>query len=325
MKRYGGTSKYTLLCVREIESMRFFSLANVIEKAKSQTSAKKVAIAGADYRPIIQAAMMAQKDGFVEPIFIGNASKITEMLKELDEAAINVHIVDASEANAAAFEAVRLVREGMADFIMKGMLNTSQILKAVLNKETGLPHGDTVTQVSFIQIPGYHKIVILCDGAIIPYPTLDQKISQINAVTHTLHNMGYKNDIKVAVLCASEEINPKILESIEANQLKQMNLNEEITGCIVEGPISLDIALDRHTAEKKKFESEVAGDADVLLVPSLVAGNLLSKALTSFAGAVSAGMVVGASVPISLTSRVATVEQKYTSLAIASTAAKKGG
>ena len=302
--------------------MAYKTLADIIERAKARCTPKRVAIAGADYITIIQAAKMAQRDGFVEPIFIGDAEKIRSMLTELGEHPEQETIINTATADEAAFEAVRLVRENKADFLMKGMLNTSQILKAVLNKETGLPHEPVVTQVSFFQIPGCEKVLVLCDGAIIPYPTLEQKASQISSITKTMRAIGYEEEIKIAVLCANEDVSPKILETVEADQLKQMNQNGEIKDCVIEGPISLDIALDPHVAEKKKFTSPVAGHADVLLVPSLVAGNLLSKALTMFGGAVSAGMVVGASVPISLTSRVATVEQKYTSLVLASAAVK---
>lgn len=294
-----------------------------MEIANKRKSAKRTAVAGADYHHVITASLMAQRDGFVEPIFIGDQAKITEILEEFHEPVEKYRMIDVSDETSICYEAVQLVRRKEADFLMKGRVNTASLLKAVLNKETGLPHGKLITQISFFQIPGYHKLVVLSDGAILPYPTLEQKKEQIRLITEILHKMGYGEDIKVGVLCAAENVSPKITETVEANELKQMNLGGEIKGCIVEGPISLDIALDANVAEEKHFKSPVAGDADVLLAPNLAAGNLLAKALTMFGGAVSVGMVAGASVPISVTSRVATVEQKYTSLAVASVAAER--
>lgn len=303
--------------------MYFEKLSDIMKLANERKRAKKVAIAGADYHHVITAGLMAKRDGFADPIFIGNQTKITDILEEFHEPAEKYRIIDMSDETSICYEAVQLVRRGEADFLMKGRVNTASLLKAVLNKETGLPHGKLITQISFFQIPGYHKLVVLSDGAILPYPTLEQKKEQIRLITETLRGMGYGEDIKIGVLCAAENISPKITETVEANELKQMNLSGEIKGCIVEGPISLDIALNAEVAKEKHFESPVAGDVDVLLAPNLAAGNLLAKALTMFGGAISVGMVAGAGVPISVTSRVATVEQKYTSLAVASVAAKE--
>lgn len=303
--------------------MRFKSLSDIMEIANEKKKAKKVAIAGADYHHVITASLMARRDGFADPVFVGNQEKIVQILEEFHEDPEKYPIIDVSEESAICYEAVQTIRRGEADFLMKGRVNTASLLKAVLNKETGLPHGKLMTQVSFFQIPGYHKLVVLSDGAILPYPTLEQKKEQIRLITEILHGMGYGDDIKVGILCAAENVSPKITETVEADELKQMNLRGEISGCIVEGPISLDIALSEEVAKEKHFESPVAGDADVLLAPSLAAGNLLAKALTLYGGAVSVGVVAGASVPISVTSRVATVEQKYCSLAVASMAVRR--
>ena len=303
--------------------MVFQKVDDIITRAKSLKNPSRVVIAGGDYELIVKAAKMAEVDGFGTPIFVGNGDKITALLKSQGSDPAKNRIIDTHDPAEAAFEAVRLVREGEADGIIKGMMTTSQILRAVLNKETGLPHKQVITQGSFYEIPGYHKLVVISDGAIIPYPTLEQKISQIESISELLRNMGYDKEIKVAVLCASEEVNSKITESVDAAELKRMNREDgAFKGCIVEGPISLDIAMVKGVAEKKGFQSEVAGDPDVLLFPSLAAGNLVAKTLTSFSGAVGAGMVLGAGVPISITSRAATLKQKYLSLALAAIAKK---
>lgn len=303
--------------------MVFKTTDDIIARVKNQKAAKRIVLAGGDYELIVKAARMAQADGFVQPIYVGSREKITALLKAEGGDPDQETIIDTREPTESAFEAVRLVREGKADGIIKGMMTTSQILKAVLNKETGLPHKKVITQASFYQLPSYHKLFVICDGAIIPYPTFEQKIVQIEAITEMLRNVGYDEDIKIAVLCASEEISPKITESVEAAELKRMNREDgAFKGCIVEGPIALDIALVKSIAEKKGFKSEVAGDADVLLFPSLASGNMVAKSFTCFGGAVGAGMVLGAGVPISITSRAATLKQKYLSLALAAATAK---
>ena len=266
--------------------------------------------------------MMAKKDGFIEPVLFGDKKEIIRILSGLDIVADEIEIFDVPDPLEAAAKAVELVRAGKAEILMKGKLNTSEILRAVLNKQTGLPHSGLLTCVAFTEIPGYHKMVVMNDCAIVPYPTLEQKIQQIEIVTDIMHKMGYGNDIKVGIMCANEGVNPKIIESADAAEIKQMNQDGRINGCIVEGPISLDIALKKDVAAQKGFDSPVAGDVDYMLFPSLAAGNLCSKALELY-GAMPIAMVVGASVPIVVTSRATTKMVKYYSLVLA--AAATGG
>lgn len=302
--------------------MPFKNINEIMELAISRKKTKTVAIAGAEDEHTLEAVMKAKKDGFIEPLLVGNKKKILSILGELKGSIEEDRIFDSPDTSTSAYKAVQLAKQGAADILMKGKLNTSEILKAVLDKSDGLPHGKVVTHMALTELPGYHKILVLNDCAIIPYPTLEQKVAQINAVTETLHTMGYGDDIKIGVLCATEGLNPKIPESADAAKLKRMNQAGEIKGCIIEGPISLDIALVPEVARQKGFESPVAGDTDVLLMPSLVTGNVYAKAI-EMAGAVPLGMVLGASVPIIVTSRVTTTMTKYYSLAIASTAVKE--
>ena len=251
------------------------------------------------------------------PILIGNRQDILKILDEIGEQVDEACIYNATDDSDIASIAVRLVREGKADFIMKGLLNTSDVLRAVLNKETGLKHESVVTVMAMLEVPGYHKLLTINDAAIIPYPTLESKQTQIKLVTGVLHKLGYGDDLKVGAVCANENVNQKIIETVEAAELKQRNQDGEIAGCIVEGPISIDIALRPEIAKGKGFSSPVAGDADFLIFPSLVSANCYSKAV-EMTGARTVSFVVGAKVPIALTSRTTTVENKYYTLAITS-------
>jgi len=302
--------------------MAFKSLAEIMELAQARKKPKTVAVAAAENDHALEAVLKAKKDGVVDPILIGNKTKILTILDKLGESIEEGRIFDTPDDGASARKAVQLVNQGDADFLMKGALNTSDLLRAVLDKTDGLPHGKVVTQMSLVELPLYHKILIINDAAIIPYPTLEQKIAQIQAVTGALHTMGYGDDIKIGVLCAAETLNSKISESADAAELKRLNQAGEITGCIIEGPISLDIALSSETAGVKGFDSPVAGDADFLLFPNLAAANMCIKALTMFGGATTAGILLGASVPISLSSRAGSTRMKYSSLTIASTAVR---
>ena len=303
--------------------MAFKNINEILELARSRKATKRVAVAGAADEHTLEAVTKAMKEGFIDPVLVGEKKTIQSILEELNESIDESKIIDSSDSMEIAYKAVQIARDGAADILMKGKINTSEILKAVLSKTDGLPHGKVVTHMALTELPGYHKILVLNDCAIIPYPTMEQKVAQIRAVTDSLHNMGYGDDTKVGILCATEGVNPKIPESADAAELKRMNQEGKINGCVVEGPISLDIALVPEVAEQKGFDSPVAGDADVLLMPNLVTGNVYAKAI-EMAGASPLGMVLGASVPIIVTSRVTTTKIKYSSLALASTAVKLG-
>jgi len=293
-----------------------------MEQVIAHKKPKRVAVAAAEHNHVIEAIMRARRDGFVEPYLVGNKDAIYSILRELGETLEEGNIYDTPDVNASARTAVQLVKQGKADFLMKGKLNTSELLKAALDKESGLSHSGLVTHMTMMELPAYHKMIVINDPGILLYPTLEQKILQIRAVTDALHTMGYGDDIKIAALCAVENVNPKMQESVDAAELKRMNQAGEITGCIIEGPISMDIAMDPEAAMEKGFNSPVVGDADVLLVPNIVTGNVLVKTLAQFAGATPVGMVLGACVPISMSSRAASAQTKYLSLAVTSAAVK---
>lgn len=289
----------------------------LVDMVKSYTEPKRVVVAAAGDAHTLEAIKEAVDEGIVKPVLVGDKAKIVEIAAEIGLAVAEEDIYDEPDVVAAAQKTVALINEGKGDFIMKGKLETAQILKPVVNKQTGLGTGRVMSHFVLDELPYYHKLVCTTDGGMMTYPTLEQKKDIIINAVETLKALGYENP-KVACVAAVEKVNPKMPETVEADALKQMNLNGELTDCIVEGPISLDIALDKDIANTKGFESPVAGDADVILVPNIQVGNVLGKSITVIARGNMAGFIVGAKVPIVLTSRGSSAREKYLSLVLAS-------
>ncbi|NLZ54896.1 MAG: bifunctional enoyl-CoA hydratase/phosphate acetyltransferase [Thermoanaerobacteraceae bacterium] len=293
----------------------------LIKKVQKSDSPKRVAVVAAQDEHTLQAVFKARKDNIVEPLLIGNKTKIKEVLSYLNENLDEDAIINVEDDTAAAKKAVELIHENKADFIMKGKIQTADLLREVVNKEKGLRTGRIMSHFVFDEIPNYHKLIVTTDGGMVMYPTLEEKKQIIENAVDTLIALGYENP-KVAVLAAVEKVNPKMPESVDAALLKEMNKNGEIKNCIVEGPISYDLTMSKESAEIKGYSSPVVGDADILVVPNITTGNILGKALVYSAGAKMAGFIVGAQVPIVLTSRGSTAEEKYLSLVLSAAAAK---
>jgi phosphate butyryltransferase len=291
----------------------------LIKKVQSFEGKKKVAVAAAHDEHALEAVFHAVENNIVEPVFIGYKEKIKEIAAKLGKTVSDDSIIDTADDIEAAAKAVELARNGQVDFIMKGKLQTADLLRAVVDKEKGLRTGKVMSHVSIQEVPSYHKLLITTDGGMMMYPDLEQKKKIIENAVEVLHSLGYENP-KVGVLAAVETVNPKMPESVDAGKLKEMNQNGEIKGCIVEGPISYDIAMNKESGEIKGFVSPVAGDPDILIVPNITAGNILGKCLVYSAGAKMAGFIVGAKVPIVLTSRGSSSEEKYLSLVISAAA-----
>ncbi len=289
----------------------------LIEKVKSFPEPKRVVVAAAGDEHTLEAIREAANEGIVKPVLVGDRTRIVEIAGEIGLDVAEEDIYDEPDAVAAAQRSVALIHEGRGDFIMKGKLETSQILKPVVNRETGLGTGRVMSHFVFDELPYYHKLLVTTDGGMMTYPTLEQKKDIIVNTVETLKALGYENP-KIACVAAVEKVNPKMPETVEADALKQMNRNGELTDCIVEGPISLDIALSKEIADLKGFDSPVAGDADVILVPNIQVGNILGKSITVIARGNMAGFIVGAKVPIVLTSRGSSAKEKYLSLVLAS-------
>lgn len=288
----------------------------LIEKVKSFPEPMRVIVAAAGDEHTLEAIVHAMEEGIVKPVLVGDKAKIDEILAKLNVSVSEEDIYDVPDADEAAKKSVALIHEGKGDFIMKGKMETAQILKPVVNKETGLGTGRVMSHFVFDELPFYHKLLVTTDGGMMTYPTLEQKKQIIENTVDTLKALGYEKP-KIAVVAAVEKVNPKMPETVEADQLKQMNINGEIKDCVVEGPISLDIALDKEIAEIKGFESPVAGDADVILVPNIQVGNILGKSITVIAKGNMAGFIVGSKVPIVLTSRGSSAKEKFLSLVLA--------
>ncbi len=291
------------------------------EMVKSHPVKKRLVLACAHDEHSLDAVYEAYKEGVIEPILVGKTDEIKKIMAENGFDFGDVKIYDEQDDIEAAKTAVRLIREDEGDFLMKGKMQTADLLKQVVNKETGLQVGKIMSHVGLFEVPNYHKVVINTDGGMLPHPDLEQKVKIINNAVETLHNMGYEVP-KVAVICAAEKLNKKAVESTDAAELKEMNERGEIKGCIVEGPISYDIAISKEIAEMKGFESPVAGDADILVMPIMAAGNMLGKAWVINGGGRMAGLIVGAKAPIVLTSRGSSAAEKYYSIVFAAAASK---
>lgn len=305
--------------------MEYTSFAQLLDGVGRGKAPKRMAVAVAADAHTLEAAFEAQKQGIASPVLVGDREKIDECLWELGESLPAGDIYDEKDPKAACALAVRLVREGGADFIMKGLVDTGVLLKEVVNKEHGLGKSPVMSHFTLFEIPGYYKLLAPVDGGMVPYPTLAQKKAIIENTVDALRALGWERP-KVGVLACVEKVNPGMPETVEADELKQMNGRGEIEHCIVEGPISYDCAVSREIAAHKGYESPVAGDVDVLLAPNIHAGNIMGKMLVCTAGARMAGFITGAQCPIVLTSRGSSAEEKYLSIALAAKAARaKGG
>lgn len=301
--------------------MEYKSFDDLIKKVQNLDSKKKVAVVSAQDEHTLEAVFKAKKDNIVEPILIGNKKKIIEILSGLHESVLEESIINVESDSEAAEKAVELINENKADFIMKGKIQTADLLRAVVNKENGLRTGKVMSHIVIHEIPTYHKLLAVTDGGMMMYPSLDEKKQILENAVSTFLALGYENP-KVAVLAAVETVNPKMQESVDADMLKKLNIKGEIKNCIVEGPISYDLTMSKESASIKGFVSPVTGEADIIVVPNITVGNILGKSLVYSAGAKMAGFIVGAKVPIVLTSRGSTSEEKYLSLALSASAVK---
>jgi len=302
--------------------MELKNFQELIAKVQSNESVKKVVVAAAHDEHTLEAVFRARQDKVVEPVLVGDKIKIKEILKKLHIEFDDNNIINTNNDTEAAEKSVELINEKKADFIMKGKLQTADLLKAVVNKEKGLRTGKVMSHVAILEIPAYHKLLSVTDGGMMMYPNVEEKKQIIENAVDVFLSMGYECP-KVAVLAAVETVNPKMQETVDADILKKMNEAGEIKNCIVEGPISVDLTLNKESAKIKGYSSPVTGEADILIAPNITTGNIMSKAILELAHGKMAGMIVGAKVPIVLTSRGATSEEKYLSLVLSASAAKK--
>ena len=276
---------------------------------------KRLSVAVAEDKPVLEAVKAAVDLNIVQPILVGDKLKIEEISKEIGLDLSNVEIIDEKDGVLAARKATELVSSEKADILMKGLIDTSIIMKQVLDKEIGLRTGKIISHVAVFDVNTYHKIFFVTDAAMNISPDLDQKKGIIENSVELAHALGI--DIpKIAVVAAKEKVSPKMEATVHAKELADMNSNNQIKDCIVEGPFALDNAISKEAAEHKGIKSVVAGDADILLMPDIEAGNVLYKSLTFLAGSKSAGIILGAKAPIVLTSRADSQEAKLHSIVL---------
>ncbi|MDO5062744.1 MAG: phosphate acyltransferase [Peptostreptococcaceae bacterium] len=284
---------------------------DLITKAKEKRL-YNVAVIAADDEHVLKAVKIAQDHGFVHPILIGDRNKIDVITKEI--ALKNYEVVD--EVEDPALKGVSLVRDKKADILMKGMINTSDYLRAILNKEHGLRSGRLLSLLAVYELPQYHKLIYATDSGVNVAPNLEQKKDILTNTLLAMKNIGFE-DPKVAILSSNEVPSEKIPSTMDAVALVEMVKNGEIPKCIAEGPIAFDVAFDKEAAIHKGIDSAIAGDVDVLMFPNIETGNVLGKSWLHFNNAKWAGIVLGAKAPIILGSRSDTPEIKVNSIALA--------
>ena len=249
----------------------------------------------------------------VKYLLVGNRGRIMAFSAELGYCPSADCIVDGKDDADCAGKAVALIRDGAGDVLVKGLLETAVLMKAVLNAETGIRGSGTLTHLAVVEVPGYHKLVTITDGGMLTFPSLEQKAEIVRCAVNFYHKSGFGRP-KIAVICASESVSEKIPETVDAAKLQDMCVNGELGDCMLEGPISFDLAVSAESARVKGFKSAIAGDVDVLLFPNITAANALCKGLIYWAGAKMAGCVYGAKVPIVVVSRGASAEEKLLSI-----------
>jgi phosphotransacetylase len=264
----------------------------------------------------LSAALEAGERGLIVPILVGPAAKISETAKAAGVDLGKVQVIDVPHSHAAAVKAVELVREGRAEILMKGSLHTDELMAAIVTREGGLRTGRRISHVFIMDVPTYHKVLIVTDGAINITPVLEDKADICQNAIDLAVSLGIENP-KVAILAAVETVTSKMPATIDAAALCKMAERGQIKGGILDGPLAFDNAISKQAAETKGIKSVVSGDPDILLAPDLEAGNILAKQLSFLANADSAGMVLGARVPVVLTSRADSVRSKIASCAVA--------
>ncbi|MCM1083270.1 MAG: phosphate butyryltransferase [Clostridium sp.] len=297
------------------------SFEGLLEKVKS-CSMKKLAVAVAQDDAVLEAVAAAKERDIADAILVGDEDKIKEIAASVNIDISSFEIIDVKDTTEAALTAVKLVHDGNADMYMKGLIDTKGFLKSVLDKEVGLRTGKPLSHVALFEIEGYEKMFFLTDVAFIPYPTLEDKVGIINNTVEVVHACGIANP-KVAPLAAVEVVNPKMPATVEAEQLTKMNEAGEITGCIIDGPLSMDLAIDPEAARHKGATGrKIVGDADILLFPDIHAGNITYKTLVHTTNAKNGCILTGTKAPVILTSRSDTCETKVNSIALAAVVAE---
>lgn len=291
------------------------SFADVLKLAKEKDK-KIVSVAAAHDKGVLTAIKNATKEGIIEPILIGNEREIEIIAREIDFDLGSIRVIDMQGDEEISRKATKLVSSGEADILMKGLVGTGTILAQAVDRDIGLRGTGIISQVAVFELDTYPKMLFVTDPAMNIAPNLEQKKGIIENAVILAHTLNIEEP-KVAVLAAVEEINEKMEATVHARALQKLYEDGEIKDCIVSGPLALDNAISLESAKLKEISGEVAGQADILLVPDIEAGNILYKSLTFLAKADSAGIIMGTSAPVVLTSRADDHKAKFNSLALA--------
>ena len=294
----------------------------IFTELQGRDSKKRMVAAWGVDEHTISAASQAIDLGLVEVILVGDRAMIEDVCRQENITPSKFTIVHNPVELKAVAQAVQMVRDGEGDFLMKGLCSTDKFLRAILNKETGLlPPKGTLTHCGVIEIPSYHKLLFVGDVAVIPAPDFKQKQVIMDFLVKTAKSVGVQTP-KVAIIAATEQVLPSQPATMEAAQLAKMADRGQIKGCVADGPLALDVAIDRESAEIKGLTSPVAGDADCLLFPNIESGNVFYKANSKLVpGVRQAGILVGAKVPCVLSSRADSTDTKLNSIAVAARSA----
>lgn len=296
---------------------------DIISKVK-ECGKKTVAVSVAQDEAVLEAVAEAKKQGIADAILVGDEAKIKEIADSLKMDLSGYEIIDEPDMIQASLKAVKLAHDGRADMYMKGVIDTKNFLKSVLDKEVGLRTGGVLSHVCVFDIPGIDRLLFLTDVAFMTYPTLEDKVNIIKNTLPVCKACGVEVP-KIAPLAAVEVVNPKMPVTVEAAELTRMCAEGELTDCVIDGPLSLDLAVDPEAARHKgATDRKIQGDADVLLFPDIHAGNLVYKAIVHMVKGVKNGCILtGTKVPVILTSRSDTFETKVNSIALAAVVAEE--
>lgn len=295
---------------------------DIIAKVK-ECGKKTVAVSVAQDEAVLEAVKAAKKQGIADAILVGDEAKIREIAASIDMDLSEFEIIDEPDMVAASLKAVKLAHDGRADMYMKGLIDSKNFLKSILDKEVGLRTGGPLSHVCVFEIPGIDRLLFLTDVAFMTYPTLEEKVHIIENTIPVCKACGVDMP-KVAPLAAVEVVNPKMPTTVEAAELTRMCNEGEIKDCIVDGPLSLDLAIDPEAAKHKgATDRKIQGDADVLLFPDIHAGNLVYKAIVHMVEVKNGCILTGTKVPAILTSRSDTFETKLNSIALAAVVAEE--
>ena len=286
-----------------------------LKKLALKNKPKRLVLAAAGDEHSLDAVLAAYKMGVIEPILVGQKKEIEKMAEDCKQFS-NFDVYDLADDRQIVKKAVELVVSGQADILMKGKVTTAQLLKGVLNKEFGIQYRSFLSHFALFEIPNYHKLLSITDVALNILPNLEHKVHIVNNAVNFIRKIGVEKP-KVAALSAIEMVNEKMPSTLDAALLSIMQRRGQIKNCWVDGPLAFDNAISLESKKQKNLGGEVAGDADILLVPNVESGNILYKSLVAFADAKVAGIVLGAHFPIVLTSRADSEETKLNSILLA--------